>query len=215
MATLLHLDSSAVQEPSVSREISALFRAEWLAAHPGGTVIHRDLARDPLPHLTADGIAAVYLPDEQHTPEQAAAAALRIELAEELERADAVLIGTPMYNFTVPSSLKAWLDQVIIVGRTAGEGGSVAGKPTTVVAARGGGYGPGTPRESYEFLTTYLEKVLTGMLDLDVDFIVPELTLARVKPEMAGLVDAADASRAQAEQEAVLKAKRLAARLAA
>ena len=215
MATLLHVDSSAFHEPSVSREVTALFRQEWERRHPGGTVIYRDLAKDPLPHLTADGIVSALAPAGSHTPEQAAAAALRAELAGELERADAVLIGTPMYNFTIPSSLKAWLDQVIIVGRTAGEGGSAAGKPTTVVAARGGGYGPGTPRESFEFVTTYLEKVLTGMLSLDVDFIIPELTLAKSQPQMASLIDAAEASRAQAEQDAVHKAKTLAERFAA
>lgn len=215
MATLLHIDSSAFQDSSVSRAVTATFRKEWESQHPGGTVLYRDLAANPLPHLTADGILGANTPAEDHTPEQAAAAALRAELADELERADAILIGTPMYNFTIPSGLKAWLDQVIIVGRTAGEGGSVAGKPTTVVAARGGGYGPGTPRESYEFLTTYLEKVLTGMLSLDVDFIIPELTLARVNPAMSALIDAADASREKAHQDAAEKAKTLAARFAA
>lgn len=215
MATLLHLDSSAFHEPSISREVTATFRKEWESQHPDGVVLYRDLAKDPLPHLTADGILGAVTPAETHTPAQAEAAALRAELAAELERADAILIGTPMYNFTVPSALKAWLDQVIIIGRTAGETPSAAGKPATVVAARGGGYGPGTPRESYEFLTTYLEKVLTGMLALDVDFIIPELTLARSRPQMAAFVDAADASRAKAHEDAVAKAKTLAARFAA
>lgn len=215
MATLLHIDSSAVHDSSVSREVTATFRKEWEGQHPDGTVVYRDLAADPLPHLTADGIMSAFVPAESQSPEQAAAGALRAELAEELERADAILIGTPMYNFTVPSALKAWLDQVIIVGRTGGEAGTAAGKPVTVVAARGGGYGPGTPRESYEFLTTYLEKVLSGMLSLDVDFIVPELTLARVNPAMASMIDAADASRAQAHEDAVQKAKALASRFVA
>jgi FMN-dependent NADH-azoreductase len=215
MATLLHIDSSAVHDLSVSREVTAIFRKEWESQHPDGTVIYHDLSAEPLPHLTEDGIVGVAVPAGTRTPAQAAAAALREELAGELERADAVLIGTPMYNFTVPSTLKAWLDQVIIPGRTAGAPGSAAGKPVTVVAARGGGYGPGTPRESYEFLTTYLEKALTGLLGLETDFIVPELTLARVKPEMAGLIEAADASRAKAREDAVAKAKALAARLAA
>lgn len=215
MATLLHLDSSAFHESSVSRAVTATFRKEWESQHPNGTVIYRDLAEDPLPHLTADGVIGTVTPASAHTPAQAEAAALRNSLTEELEAADAILIGTPMYNFTIPSALKAWLDQVIIVGRTAGEGGSVAGKPVTVVAARGGGYGPGTPRESYEFLTTYLEKVLTGMMALEVDFIIPELTLAHTVPAMAPLIDAADASRAQAHEDARTKAKALAARLAA
>lgn len=215
MATLLHLDSSALTDSSVSREVTAAFRAEWETQHPDGTVIYRDLAKDPLPHLSADGIISAQAPAEAHTPEQAAAAALRATLADELEQADAILIGTPMYNFTIPSTLKAWLDQVIIMGRTAGEGGSVAGKPATVIVARGGGYGAGTPRESFEFVATYLEKVLTALLALDVEFIIPELTLARVVPAMADLIDVADASRATAHEQAVAKAKTLAARFAA
>ncbi|WNI16697.1 FMN-dependent NADH-azoreductase [Actinacidiphila sp. ITFR-21] len=212
MATLLHIDSSAFYETSVSREVTAIFRKEWESQHPDGTVIYRDLAKDPLPHLDAHAIASAFAPAESHTPEQAAGAALRAELADELERADAILIGTPMYNFTIPSTLKAWLDQVIISGRTSGESPSAAGKPTTVVVARGGGYGPGTPRESFEFVATYLEKVLTGLLGLDVDFIIPELTLARQVPAMADLVELADASRTKAQADAAAKAKTLAAR---
>jgi FMN-dependent NADH-azoreductase len=215
MATLLHIDSSAFHESSVSREVTATFRHEWESQHPGGTVIYRDLAKDPLPHLTADGFTGSSTPSEQRTPAQAEAVALRDALADEIEQADAILIGTPMYNFTVPSALKAWLDQVIISGRTLGPTSTTAGKPTTVVAARGGGYGPGTPREEFEFLTTYLGKVLTELLALDVDFIIPELTLARTVPQMAPLIDAADASRAKAHEDAAAKAKTLAAKLAA
>ncbi|MCM2427315.1 FMN-dependent NADH-azoreductase [Streptomyces sp. RKAG337] len=215
MPTLLHIDSSAFHEGSVSREVAATFRKEWEAQHPDGTVIYRDLAADPLPHLTADAITAAFVPAADHTPEQRAAHALRETLAGELEQADAVLIGTPMYNFTIPSSLKAWLDQVIIIGRTGGEASTVAGTPVTVVTARGGSYAAGTPRESFEFASNYLEKVLTGMLGLEVDFIVPELTLAHVNPAMADLRDQADASRARAHEEAVAKAKALAVRLAA
>jgi FMN-dependent NADH-azoreductase len=215
MATLLHIDSSAFHDTSVSREVTAIFRAEWESQHPDGTVIYRDLAKEPLPHLDAAAITSSFAPADSHNPEQAAAAALRSTLADELEQADAVLIGTPMYNFTIPSTLKAWLDQVIINGRTSGESPSSAGKPTTVVVARGGGYGPGTPRENFEFVATYLEKVLTGMLALDVDFIVPELTLARANPAMAELVDLADASRAKAQEDAVAKGKAVAARFVA
>ncbi len=211
MPTLLHIDSSAIVDGSVSREVSAAFRDAWLEQHPEGTVIYRDLAADPVPHLGADGIVASFLPEEQRSPEQTAALAVREELAAELELADAVVIGTPMYNFTIPSSLKAWLDQVILVGRTGGATPSAAGTPVTVVSSRGGSYGPGSPRESFEFVTNYLEKVFTGMLGIEVDFIVPEFTLAPVKPELAAFVETARASKALALQEAAQKAKALAA----
>ncbi|MGI5401604.1 FMN-dependent NADH-azoreductase [Streptomyces sp. CA-135486] len=203
MATLLHLDSAVLPQGSASRDITAAFVNAWQEQHPDGTVIYRDLAATPLPHLD---FAAVSAGIED---------ALRAELAAELEAADAVLIGAPMYNFTIPSTLKAWLDQVIVVGHNAGADGPVAGTPVTVVASRGGSYAPGTPREDFEFVQTYLEKVFAGMLGVEVDFIVPELTMARSRPEMAELIPLADASRTKALDEAAEKGKALAARLAA
>jgi FMN-dependent NADH-azoreductase len=215
MATLLHLDSSLYPQGSASRDVTATFRKEWEAQHPDGKVIYRDLAAEPLPHLELDAALAGFTAPDQRTAEQSAAFVLREQLAAELEEADAVLIGAPMYNFTIPSALKAWLDQVIIMGRTAGEKPSAAGTPVVVVASRGGSYAPGTPREGFEFVQTYLEKVLNGMLGLDVEFIVPELTLARTNPAMADLIDLADASKAKAHEDAAAKAKELAGRLAA
>ena len=215
MATLLHLDSSLYPQGSASRDVTATFRKEWEAQHPDGKVIYRDLAAEPLPHLELDGALAGFTAPDQRTAEQAAAFVLRDQLAAELEEADAVLIGAPMYNFTIPSNLKSWLDQVIIMGRTAGEQPSAAGTPVVVVASRGGSYAPGTPRESFEFVQTYLEKVLGGMLGLEVDFIVPELTLARTNPAMADLIELADASKAKAHEDAAAKAKELVSRLAA
>jgi FMN-dependent NADH-azoreductase len=214
MATLLHIDTSVSGENSASRAVTETFRKEWEAHHPGGTVIYRDLAAEPLPHLDQTAVGAAFTPRESHTPEQAAAFALREELAAELEAADTVLIGAPMYNYTIPSTLKAWIDQAALMGRTMGENPSAAGTPTVVVASRGGGYGPGTPREEYEFVQRYLEKALTTMFGLDVEFIVPELTLARVNPAMAHLVDLADASRAKAHEDAGRRAKELASAVA-
>ncbi|MEU1624036.1 NAD(P)H-dependent oxidoreductase [Streptomyces sp. NPDC020096] len=215
MATLLHLDSSLFPQSSASRDVTATFRKEWEAQHPDGTVIYRDLAAEPLPHLELNGALAGFTAPDQHTSEQAAAFVLRDQLAAELEQADAILIGAPMYNFTIPSTLKAWLDQVIIMGRTSGEKPSAAGTPVVVVASRGGSYAPGTPRESFEFVQNYVEKVLSGMLGLEVEFIVPELTLARSNPAMADLVELSDASKAKAHEDAAAKAKELVSRLAA
>jgi FMN-dependent NADH-azoreductase len=204
MATLLHLDSAVFPQGSASREVTAAFVKTWLENHPEGKVVYRDLAAHPLPHLDAASAAA------------GAGDPLRAELAAELADADAVLIGAPMYNFTIPSTLKAWLDQVIIVGHNAAvQDGPVAGTPVTVVASRGGSYAPGTPREEFEFVQNYLEKVFTGMLGATVDFIVPELTLAPVKPEMAELIPLAEASRTKAFEQASRKAEDLAARLTA
>ncbi|PBC83617.1 FMN-dependent NADH-azoreductase [Streptomyces sp. 2224.1] len=216
MATLLLIDSSLFPEGgSASRSVTAAFRKAWEEQHPDGTVIHRDLAADPLPHLDGIGASAGYSDPAGHTPEQQAAFALRVRLAEELEQADAIVIGAPMYNFTIPSTLKAWLDQVIIMGRTAGEQPSAKGTPVTVVASRGGSYAPGTPREPFEYVQNYLEAVLSGGLGLDVDFIVPELTMAPNNPAMTELIPLYETSRDKAHEDAAAKAKALVARFAA
>lgn len=216
MPTLLHLDSSIFPlAGSASRQVTDTFRKAWEQEHPDGTVVYRDLAVAPVPHLDAAAVTAPGTPEDQRSAEQQAALALREELIAELENADVVLIGAPMYNFTIASSLKAWLDQVVLMGRTAGEGGSVAGKHAVVVASRGGSYRPGTPREGFEFAHNYLEKALNGLLGLNVEVIVPELTLAATTPAMAELVPQAEESKAKAHEDATASAKAHAARLAA
>jgi FMN-dependent NADH-azoreductase len=215
MATLLHIDSSVFPgEASSSRCVTDAFRKAWQEQHPQGTVIHRDLAASPVPHITADAWSAGYAAPREHTPGQSAAFAARVQLIEELEQADAVLIGAPMYNYSIPSTLKAWLDNVLLPGRTAGPTPSAQGTPAVVVASRGGSYAPGTPREGYEFVQNYLKAVLQGTLGLDLDFIVPELTMAPRNPAMSELLPLYEASRERAFQDANTKAKQLAERLA-
>lgn len=216
MATLLHIDSSLFPAgTSASRAVTAAFRKRWEEQHPEGTVVYRDLNAAPVPHITAASHTAGFVDPASHTPEQAAAFAERVRLIEELEQADAVLIGAPMYNFTVPSTLKAWLDNVILLGRTAGETPSAKGTPVTVVASRGGSYEPGTPREGFEYVRNYLGAVLGDGLGLDVDFIVPELTMAPQNPAMAELVPLYEASRDRALEQAAAKAEQLTEHLAA
>jgi len=217
MATLLHIDSSVFPgSASASRAVTDTFRKTWEEQHPEGTVIYRDLAVNPVPHITADAHTAGFAAPDAHTPEQAAAFAERVKLIEELEGADAILIGAPMYNFAIPSTLKAWLDNVILIGRTAmTEDSKVKGTPVTVVASRGGSYAPGTPREAYEYVQNYLEAVLRDTLALDLDFIVPELTMAPHNPAMSELVPLFEASHTRALDDAATKAKELAERLAA
>ncbi|MEU0041451.1 MULTISPECIES: NAD(P)H-dependent oxidoreductase [unclassified Streptomyces] len=217
MATLLHIDSSVFPgSASTSRTVSDAFRKAWEEQHPQGTVIYRDLAANPAPHITADAHTAGFVPADAHTPEQAAAFAERVKFIEELEQADAVLIGAPMYNYTIPSTLKAWLDNVLLVGRTAmTEDSKVKGTPVTVIASRGGSYAPGTPREGFEYVQNYLEAILRDSLGLELDFIVPELTMAPHNPAMSELVPLFEASRTKALDDAAIKAKELADRFAA
>ncbi|MFD7708267.1 FMN-dependent NADH-azoreductase [Streptomyces sp. NPDC059785] len=183
MSVLLHIDSSlSPLERSGSRQLTAAFRKAWEEAHPQGSVVYRDLAAAPVPHLDAATVTAESVPP------------LREELIAEYEKADVVLIGAPMYNFTIPSTLKAWLDQIILVGRTFGEGVAPTGKRAVVAASRGGSYAPGTPRAGFDFDTNYLEKVLGGGLNLQVETITREFTMAPVIPGMAELLPLAEES---------------------
>ncbi|MFJ8990302.1 FMN-dependent NADH-azoreductase [Streptomyces sp. NPDC102279] len=217
MATLLHIDSSVFPgSASASRAVTDAFRTAWQEQHPDGTVIYRDLAAEPVPHITAEAHTAGFVAPDTHSPEQAAAFAARVKLIEEMENADAILIGAPMYNFSIPSTLKAWLDNVVLIGRTAmAEESKIKGTPVTVVASRGGSYAPGTPRAGFEYVQNYLEAVLRDMLEMDLDFIVPELTMAPSNPAMSELVPLFEASRDKALQDAAAKAKDVAQRLAA
>lgn len=216
MATLLHIDSAVLPgEASSSRSVTAAFRRTWQEQHRRGTVIYRDLVADPVPHITADAWSAGWTDPSERTPEQSAAFAARERLIEELERADAVLIGAPMYNFGIPSTLKAWLDSVLLLGRTAGEASSTQGTPAVVVASRGGSYAPGTPREGYDFVQNYLTAVLANTLGLNLEFIVPELTMAPRNPAMTPLIPIYEASRERAFADAVTRAKELAELFAA
>ncbi|WP_432044093.1 FMN-dependent NADH-azoreductase [Streptomyces cadmiisoli] len=216
MATLLHLDSSLNHGAnSKSRTVALTFRDAWQEQHPDGKIVYRDLAADPLPHLDAHAFSAAFIGDGSRTPEQDAALARRLKLTKELEQADAVLLGAPMYNFTIPSTLKAWIDHVLMVGRTTGDTSSVKGLPVTVVASRGGSYAPGTPREASEYVQNYLQAILGEYMGLDLDFIVPELTAAHSNPDMAELVPLAEASWARALQDAAVKGKEIARNITA
>jgi FMN-dependent NADH-azoreductase len=217
MGRLLHVDSSALTVGSVSKEIADTFRKTWQEAHPDGEITHRDLGRNPVPALEEAGIHAGFMPAEQHTPEQAAAFALRSELVNEVLAADAYLFTVPMYNWGVPATFKAWLDQIILSGRTVAFDGTppLAGRPATIVLAYGGGYDPGTPREGWDFVQPYLETVLGKALGLDVTVIKAQLTLAERNPAMADLIPTAQRLRAAAHEAAESHARALAGQFAA
>jgi FMN-dependent NADH-azoreductase len=198
---LLHIDSSIQGERSISRRLTARAAAGWLAAHPGGTVTYRDLGADPLPHLdVAAGLARLIAPDDQ-TPAQATSWSLTTELIEEIRRADTILLGLPVYNFGAPSTVKAWVDHLIAPGLSvdpATHEGLLGGRDLVVLAARGGGYGPGTPREGWDHAEQWLPHGL-AMTGLVPRFITAELTLADVTPAMAALRPLAAESLAAAE----------------
>ena len=201
MKTLLCLDSSPRAERSHSRQLTAYYSQAWQAAHPDGTVVHRELGITPVPFVSEDWIAGAYSDPAGHTPEQQAAISVSNELVDELFAADELLIGAPMYNFGVPASLKAWIDQVVRVGRTfeyPSYQGLVTGKRATVITARGGaGYGPGEAMAHLDAEVPYLKQILgfIGITDVAVIYAdntagadeVRESSLAKAKSKIEEL----------------------------
>ena len=212
---LFHLDSSIREQGSVSREVAATFRSAWQEANQGGSVTYRDLVTSPVPHLSVSEFVGAQTPEKDRTAEQAAALRLSEELVGELRAADAYLISSPLYNWGIPSSLKAWVDHVMLDRGLAGEEPALAGRPAVLVMAKGGAYGPGTPREGWDYGEPYLRRVLADVMRLDLEVIVAELTLAGVVPALAHLQHLADSSLAEAHSEAERHALRLVASSAA
>ncbi|MET0233734.1 MAG: NAD(P)H-dependent oxidoreductase [Kibdelosporangium sp.] len=202
MTTLLHLDSSIQGEHSHSRPLTAAFAQAWKVANPDGGYTYRDLAAEPVPHLTGEYFAAGRTPADQRTPEQIAAFDIAKHLRDEVIAADVLLLGVPMYNFTIPSTVKSWLDHIGVpelrVDEETGEG-LLAHKKVFVVTARGGSYAPGTPREGWDFQEPLLRANFAGLgLDQDLTFVHSEMTLAYVIEHLKQFQHIADASRESA-----------------
>jgi FMN-dependent NADH-azoreductase len=162
---LLHLDSSPMGDHSVSRQLSQHFVEKWLERHPSSTVITRDLAMTPIPPVDAAWVAAAYTPEVARTREQNELLKLSDQLVSELDAADEYVFGVPMHNFSVPSTLKLWIDQISRVGKTFSYGGGkptglLKGKKATVILASGGMYDKGTAMESLNHVEPYLRSVL-------------------------------------------------------
>ena len=164
---LLHIDSSALGAYSVSRELSAAIVAAWKHRQPELEVVYRDLAAEPLPHWAPVADAA--------DP-----AALAAQTAiDELLAADIVVIGAPMYNFSVPSSLKAWIDRIVVAGKTfrysaTGPEGLAGGRKVIIASTRGGFYGAESGRADFDFQEDYLRHVFGFIGITDVEFVRAE-----------------------------------------
>lgn len=191
MSTLLHLDASARRQ-SISRELSAAFADAWRARHPDGGYHYRDLAAEPVPFIGAawtelcDAVLALPSTDPERlgdlvrTPEQAAAWKIVEPLLAELLAADVILIGTPMYNYSIPASLKAWLDQVTFPRMSLGH------RRFVVASARGGAYSPGAPKAAYDYQERFLRDFFEGHFAVsDTVFVHAELANSRQDPALA------------------------------
>jgi FMN-dependent NADH-azoreductase len=188
MPHLLHVDSSMRTEQSRSRALSKHYAEAWQTANPNGTVTYRDLAADPPPHFNFTAFTANFTPPEDRTPDQRDERALTELYVDEVLAADELVVGMGLYNFGIPSTIKAWFDRLVVPGLTMGaDGGQLAGKTLTVTAARGGGYGPGSPREGWDHREPWLVHAFEQLGLTDVRFIHAELTLARESPAMIPL----------------------------
>ncbi|WP_407174926.1 FMN-dependent NADH-azoreductase [Bradyrhizobium sp. STM 3562] len=163
MTKLLHIDSSVLGPHSVSRQVTAAIVDRLRQATPGVEIVYRDLSASPLAHLSGAQLAAAQgAPNPDPTVQQELATSSAV-LAEFLA-ADIVVLGAPMYNFTIPSQLKAWIDRILVAGKTfkygaQGPEGLAGDKRVIVAISRGGFYGPGSPAEALEHLESYLRGV--------------------------------------------------------
>jgi FMN-dependent NADH-azoreductase len=177
MSILLKVDSSPFPgEASFSRQLTSEFAAQWRESHPGGRVIERDLAQTALTPVNAAWVVAVHTPEAGRTPEQNGILAKSDELIAELQAADEYVFGVSMHNFSIPSSLKLWIDQVARAGKTFSyEGGVPAGllknKKATFLVATGGVYEQGTPMAALNHIEPYLRSVFGFVGVKDVTFI--------------------------------------------
>ena len=157
--TILHIDASINGENSASRAISRSIVDQLKSSQWGEKIVYRDLAANPLPHLTLDAFADTAALDE-------------------FLAADTIVIGAPMYNFTLPTQLKAWIDRILIAGTTFrygenGPEGLAGGKRVIIALARGGVYSNGSPSSALEHLETYLRGVF-NFIGIDPEFVIAE-----------------------------------------
>jgi FMN-dependent NADH-azoreductase len=173
--TLLHLDSSPLGEASVSRHLSAEFVTNWKQANPDGTVINRDTTTTNIAPVTAAFVGAMYTPEASLTADQRNLLALSDTLIAELFAADEYVFGVAMHNFSIPSTLKLWIDQIARVNKTFSYAtgtpvGLLTGKRATLIIASGGIYDAGTVMASYNHVEPYLRTVFgfLGVQDITV-----------------------------------------------
>lgn len=180
MAQLLQLDASPRRSRSHTRTLTGEFVARWSEGRPGDTVIRRDLGHEPPPHLTEEWIAAAFTTPTQRTPQMREVLAYSDRLVDELFASDVLVLGVPMYNFGVPAMLKAYIDQIVRVGRTfsfdpdaeAPYTPLISGKRAFVIVGTGdAGYEVGGPLASMNHVEPYLRTAL-GFIGIDeVEFV--------------------------------------------
>ena len=191
MKNVLLIQSSPRGSESYSQEVARSIVSELKDGHPGANVVVRDLAQNPPPHIGEAFVGGISTGPEQRTPEQTKALDLSDVLIDELTAADIIVLAVPMHNFGPPSTLKAWIDHVVRVGRTVayssrtGPEGMLKGKRVILVLARGGVYSDG-PAKPLDFQEPYLRAILgfIGLTDIEV-VPVEGVAMSAIGPEKA------------------------------
>ena len=179
MSKILVVHSSPRQERSVSRKLTNDFVQQWLKQHPEAKVVTRDVALQPVPPVTEAWIIGAFAPPDALTPDAKAAIDISNELVDELLSADRYVFAVPMYNFNIPSTFKAYIDQIVRVGRTFSVGangyqGLLKDKKALFVTSSGGSFPAGSPYAAYNFQEPYLRAVAAFLGISDVQFVVAD-----------------------------------------
>ncbi len=177
--TILHIDSSPMGEKSVSKKLTQKVVETLTREHPDSRLISHDFGTSPLPHLDPLVLSAFFTPPAQQSQAQSDAIKVSDLMTDEVLAADVLVIGAPMWNLSIPSALKAWIDHIVRAGKTFKYGPSGAeglipkGKKVIVVSSRGGVYTEG-PTKAYDFQETYLRTIFSFMGITDVSFVRAE-----------------------------------------
>ena len=170
---ILHIDSSVTGEKSVSRQLTRETIAKLRALHPKAEVVYRDLVDDQLRHYTA--VLRRFGADYNGNPEEMKELEVGKAILQEFQAADIIVVGAPMYNFSIPSQLKAWIDLLAVPGvafrySSAGPEGLLGGRRIIIASSRGGAYGPGSPFEAADFQEKYLKQVFgfLGIMEIEI-----------------------------------------------
>ena len=197
MSTILVVTASPRGDRSVSRALSSTFSQLWAEKHPQDMILLRDVGHHPVPHITEPWVVGSFATPDMQTPESKAAIAVSDSLVDEFISADRYVFGVPMHNFNIPSTFKAYIDQIVRAGRTYGVGpkgyeGLVKGKKAVFITASGGAYVPGGATAALNFQEPYLRTIFGFVGLTDVRFVTADNLnqgedAARQAKERAGL----------------------------
>ena len=179
MSTILVLTASPRAERSVSRALTNQFAELWAQQHPEDTVLLRDIGHHPVPHVTEPWVVGAFAPADAQNTESKAAIAVSDQLVEEFLAADRYIFGVPMYNLNIPSTFKAYIDQIVRAGKTFAVGpngyeGLVKDRKALFITSSGGSFPLGTPMGAYNFQEPYLRAIFGFIGVTDVQFVTAD-----------------------------------------